>query len=378
MRVPFLDLQAQDRQVGRDVRAAVGAVLDGQQFILGSQVARFEAAMAAYCGVRHAIGVGSGTDALALALAALGVGPGTVVLTTPFSFFATASVVARLGARALLADVDPETLNLDPAAAAAVLARTPERVVGIVPVHLFGRVADMDALGALARRHGLWVVEDAAQAVGARVAGRAAGTLARAGCLSFYPTKNLGGVGDGGMLLTDDDALAAQLRQDRHHGQVEPYVHARIGLCSRLDAVQAAALGAKLPHLDAWNARRRAVAAAYAQAFLAAGLAGEPDAPLVLPTPAGDAHVFHQYVVRARQRDALAAHLHAAGVATQVYYRVPLYRQLALLPHVLTPLPLPETDRAATEVLALPIYPELTDTQLQAVVGAVASFYRRG
>jgi len=333
--------------------------------------------MAAYCGAKYAVGVGSGTDALALALAALGVGPGTTVLTTPFSFFATASVVARLGARVVFADVEPRTLNLAPAAAAAVLERTSEPVVGILPVHLFGRIADMPAFDALARRRGLWLVEDAAQAVGARVAGRMAGTFARAGCLSFYPTKNLGGIGDGGMILTDDDALAARLRQDRHHGQVEPYVHERVGLCSRLDAVQAAALGAKLPHLDAWNARRRTVAAAYTEAFRAAGVAGDPDAPLVLPKPAGDAHVFHQYVVRARERDALAAHLQAAGVATQVYYRVPLHVQAALRAHVVAPLPLPEAERAAREVLALPIYPELADAAVRAVVDATAAFYRR-
>jgi dTDP-4-amino-4,6-dideoxygalactose transaminase len=377
MRVPFLDLPAQDRLVGAAVRAAVAEVLDGQQFVLGAHVARFETAMAAYCGAKYAVGVGSGTDALALALAALGVGPGTTVLTTPFSFFATASVVARLGARVVFADVEPRTLNLAPAAAAAVLERTSEPVVGILPVHLFGRIADMPAFDALARRRGLWLVEDAAQAVGARVAGRMAGTFARAGCLSFYPTKNLGGIGDGGMILTDDDALAARLRQDRHHGQVEPYVHERVGLCSRLDAVQAAALGAKLPHLDAWNARRRTVAAAYTEAFRAAGVAGDPDAPLVLPEPAGDAHVFHQYVVRARERDALAAHLQAAGVATQVYYRVPLHVQAALRAHVVAPLPLPEAERAAREVLALPIYPELADAAVRAVVDATAAFYRR-
>ena len=188
MRVPFLDLPAQDRLVGAAVRAAVAEVLDGQQFVLGAHVARFETAMAAYCGAKYAVGVGSGTDALALALAALGVGPGTTVLTTPFSFFATASVVARLGARVVFADVEPRTLNLAPAAAAAVLERTSEPVVGILPVHLFGRIADMPAFDALARRRGLWLVEDAAQAVGARVAGRMAGTFARAGCLSFYPT----------------------------------------------------------------------------------------------------------------------------------------------------------------------------------------------
>ncbi len=374
--VPFLDLRAQDRTVGAAVRAAIAEVLATQQFVLGPHVARFEAAMAAYCGVPHAIGVGSGTDALVLALAALGVGPGTAVLTTPFSFFATASAIVRLGARPLFADIDPRTFTLDPASAEAALAHAPLPVVGMLPVHLFGRLAAMDRLGALAARHGLWIVEDAAQAVGARVGDRRAGAWGRAGCLSFYPTKNLGGLGDGGMVLTADAALAARVRRDRHHGQVSPYEHAAVGLCSRLDALQAAALGAKLPHLERWNARRREVAGRYAAAFAAAGLAGTPGAPLVLPEPAGEAHVFHQYVVRARGRDALAAHLAHRGVGTQVYYPTPLHRQPALAAAALTPVPLLEAERAAAEVLALPIYPELTAAQVTQVVEAVADFYR--
>ncbi|HLK11213.1 MAG TPA: DegT/DnrJ/EryC1/StrS family aminotransferase [Candidatus Binatia bacterium] len=374
--VPFLDLRAQDRAIGAAVRAAIAEVLASQQFVLGPQVERFEAAMAAYCGVPHAIGVGSGTDALALALAALGVGPGTAVLTTPFSFFATASVIVRLGGRPLFADVDPRTLNLDPVSAEAALARAPLPVAGVVAVHLFGRLAPVDALAGLAARRGLWLVEDAAQAVGARAGGARAGAFGRAGCLSFYPTKNLGGLGDGGMVLTADAALAAHVRRERHHGQVAPYEHASIGLCSRLDALQAAALGAKLPQLDDWNAARREVAARYAAAFGAAGLAGPPGAPLVLPEPGGEAHVFHQYVVRARARDALAAHLARRGIGTQVYYRTPLHRQPALAAAALTPVPVVEAERAAAEVLALPIYPELTAAQVARVVDAVAEFYR--
>jgi dTDP-4-amino-4,6-dideoxygalactose transaminase len=376
VKVPFLDLRAQDRAIGAEVRAAIAAVLEDQQFILGAHVERFEAAMATYCGVPHAIGVASGTDALALALAALGVGPGSIVLTSPFSFFASASTIVRLGARPMFADVDPRTLNLDPAAAEEAIRRADGAVAGIVPVHLFGRLADMPALSALAERLGLWVVEDAAQAVGARAGGVRAGAFGRAGCLSFYPTKNLGALGDGGMLLTADDALAARVRRERHQGQVAPYVHEAIGLCSRLDALQAAVLGAKLTHLEAWNARRRTVAAWYAAAFTSAGLAAAPGAPLVLPEPAGEGHVFHQYVIRARDRDRLAAHLATAGVGTQVYYRIPLHRQPALAPHALTPCPLPEVERAAAEVLALPIYAELTEAHVAAVVEATAAFYR--
>jgi dTDP-4-amino-4,6-dideoxygalactose transaminase len=372
--VAFLDLRAQEPEVGAAVREAVAEVLATQQCVLGPQVRRFEEAMAAWCRVPHAVGVGSGTDALVLALRALGVRPGDRVLTTPFSFFATASTIARVGAVPVFADVDPATLNLDPDAAAQVLATVPG-VVGIVPVHLFGRLADMDRLGALAASHGCWLLEDAAQAVGARRGGRAAGTLGRAGAVSFYPTKNLGGIGDGGMVLTADDALASAVRRDGNQGLVAPYVHETLGACSRLDAIQAAALLAKLPHLDGWNARRRAVADRYAAGFRARGLAGGPDAPLVLPEPDGEAHVFHVYCVRARRRDALQAHLQAAGVATQVYYRVPLHRQRALAERVLVPCGVPEAERAADEVLALPIYPQLPADAVARVVDAVAAFF---
>jgi dTDP-4-amino-4,6-dideoxygalactose transaminase len=249
-------------------------------------------------------------------------------------------------------------------------------VAGIVAVHLFGRLADMAGLDALARRHGLWVLEDAAQAVGARVNGRRACTFGRAGALSFYPTKNLGGIGDGGMLLTDDGELAARVRRDRAHGTIAPYVHRTLGLCSRLDAVQAAALSAKLPHLDTWNARRRTVAECYAAQFRSRGLAGAPQAPLVLPEPEGEAHVFHVYTVRARARDALVRHLAAAGVGTQVYYRTPLHRQEALAACAEVPVGVREAERAAAEVMALPMYPQLAEEQVVRVVDAIESFYR--
>ncbi|HXJ36551.1 MAG TPA: DegT/DnrJ/EryC1/StrS family aminotransferase [Candidatus Eisenbacteria bacterium] len=375
VRVPPLDLVAQARTLGPSLREAVERVLADQQCILGPHVERFEAAMAAYCRVTHAIGVGSGTDALLLVLASLGVGPGTLVVTTAFTFFATGSTIVRLGARPLFADIDPQTFNLSPVSVAAAIAAAPERVVGIVPVHLYGRLAPLDAIGAVAERHGLWVVEDAAQAVGARRAGRMAGTFARAGCLSFYPTKNLGALGDGGMVLTDDEAIATFVRRDRHQGQVDRYRHESLGLCSRLDAVQAVVLEAKLPHLDAWNARRRAIAAAYDERLRAAGVAGVPDAPIVLPGAAGEDHVVHQYVVRARRRDGLLAHLRDAGVGAQVYYPVPLHLQPPIAPRCVTPVPLDETERAAREVLALPVYPELTPAQIDAVVAAVRSFY---
>jgi len=377
VKVPFLDLRAQDRAIGHEVRAALLAVLDDQQFVLSHHVERFEADMAAYCGVPHAIGVGSGTDALVLMLSALGVGPGTMVLTTPFSFFATASTIARLVARPLFADIDPQTMNLDPAAAEEALGRADGPVAGLLPVHLFGRLADLPAYERLADRHGMWLAEDAAQAIGARANGVRAGGLACAAALSFYPTKNLGGVGDGGMLLTRDAGLAARVRRDRHQGMTAPYVHETVGLCSRLDAVQAAVLAVKLRHLESWNARRRTIARWYAERFVDAGLAGRTEAPLVLPEPAGEAHVFHVYTIRARDRDGLAAHLAREGIGTQVYYRVPLHRQPALAAAAVVEGALPEAERAAAEVLSLPIYPELREEQVQAVVDAAAGFYTR-
>jgi dTDP-4-amino-4,6-dideoxygalactose transaminase len=375
VKVPPLDLPAQARALGPALRDAIERVLVDQQCILGPHLERFETAMAEYCGVAHAVGVGSGTDALLLALAALDVGPGAIVVTTPFSFFATASTIVRLGARPLFADIDPTTFNLAPASVAAAIDAAPGRVAGVVPVHLYGRLAPMDALGAVAERHGLWILEDAAQAVGARRGGRMAGSLGRAGCLSFYPTKNLGALGDGGMVLTNDAALAAGIRRDRHQGQIDRYRHETLGFCSRLDAVQAAILGAKLPHLDGWNRRRREIAAVYDARLRAAGVAGVPNAPIVLPERPGDEHVFHQYVVRAARRDALLRHLHAAGVGAQVYYPVPLHRQPPLEGVSLTPVPLPETERAAREVLALPLYPEVDEAAVAAVVEAVRTFY---
>lgn len=375
VKVPSIDLMAQARSLGTAVTDAVAEVLADQQCILGPHVERFERRMAERCGVGHAIGVGSGTDALLVALAALGVGPGTLVVTTAFTFFATASTIARLGARAVFADVDPATFNLDPRSVEAAIARAPGPVAGILPVHLYGRLADMDGLGAIAERHGAWLLEDAAQAIGARRGGRAAGSFGRAGCFSFYPTKNLGAAGDGGLIVTDDAALATLLRRDRHHGQVDRYHHAAIGFCSRLDAVQAAVLGAKLPHLDAWNARRRVLAAAYDERLRAAGLAARQGAPITLPAPAGDDHVWHQYVVRAERRDALLAHLTGAGIGAMVYYPVPLHRQPPLEAASLTPVALDETERAAREVLALPIYPELDERALDVVVGRVREFY---
>ena len=374
--IPFLDLAAQDRVIGAALRAAVMDVLQAQQFVLGPAVTRFEAAIANYTGAQFAVGVGSGTDALLLSLQALGVGPGTRVITSAFSFFATASTIARLGAQPVFADIDPATFNLSPASVAAAVAATPGPVVGIVPVHLFGRLADMAGLGAVAAQHdGMWMLEDAAQAIGAHRGGRHAGTFGHAGCYSFYPTKNLGAAGDGGLIVTNDEVLATRVRQDRHHGQTAPYIHTRLGMCSRLDAVQAAILEVKLAWLDRWNARRREIAARYRTGFAAAGLLTGPTPPLVVPPDDGLAHVQHVVTLRAHRRDPLIDHLHAHAIDTQVYYRVPLHQQLPLVSVAGIPVPLSETERATREVLSLPIYPELTDPQVDQVVTRITDFY---
>ncbi|HLY38098.1 MAG TPA: DegT/DnrJ/EryC1/StrS family aminotransferase [Candidatus Binatia bacterium] len=375
MKVPFLDLRAQDAALGAELRAAIDGVLGSGQFILGPTLERFEAAMAEYAGVAHAIGVGSGTDALLIALHGLGVGPGRAVVTTPFTFFSTASTVLRLGGRVVFADIAPDTFNIDPVAVEEAIAGARD-VIGILPVHLFGRLAPMNDLAALAARHGLWLLEDAAQAIGARADGRSAGTFGRAGVLSFYPTKNLGALGDGGMILTGDDTLAAHARRERHQGQTAAYVHASLGVCSRLDALQAAALHVKLVRLEAWNARRREIAGWYGALLAEARLTGDGNAPLVAPGPAGAAHVFHQYVLRARDRDRLRTHLDAAGIATMVYYPAPLHLQPALAGLGLRAGAFPEAERAAREVVALPIYPELLRAQVETVVEAIAGFYR--
>jgi dTDP-4-amino-4,6-dideoxygalactose transaminase len=382
--IPLLDLQAQDAVIGEEVRAALEVVVRSQQFILGVPVATFEREMAESCGAADAVGVASGSDALYLALAALGVGPGTAVITTAYSFIATATAIVRLGARPVFVDIDPLTYGLDVDAVAAAVedwrrGGRPERLVGVLPVHLFGATVPMGPLCELADAHGLFVVEDAAQAAGADVPGfapRRAGAVGRAGCLSFYPTKNLGGLGDGGMVLTSEGALGERLRSLRVHGAVGgPYRHQEIGLGSRLDALQAAALSVKLRYLDRWNAARRRVASWYAEAFEAAGLAG-PE--VGLPRPAADAHVFHQYVIRVPgHRDRLRGHLDDRGIGTQVYYPIPLHLQPCLGHLGYRAGDLPHAERASVETLALPMYPELSREAVHTVVEAVVGYYRQ-
>ena len=379
MRVPFLDLAAQHQATGPAVERAILDVVRSGRYVGGPVLDAFEAAMADYLEVDHAVAVSSGTDALLVALMALDVGRGDLVLTTPYSFFATAGVVARLGATPVFVDIDPQTYNLDPRALTAWWdrqAEARERVKAIVPVHLFGQCADMDPILALAAARRIPVVEDAAQTLGARCGGaaahggRRAGTLGTFGCYSFYPTKNLGAMGHGGLVVTHDAGLAATVRQLRDHGAHPPYHHARVGGNFQLDALQAAILSAKLPCLDGWHEARRARAAHYDRHLRVAGIT--PPAP----ARRADGHVYNQYVIRVPdRRDALRAHLRAQGIDTMVYYPVPLHRQACFRHLGHAPGAFPHSETAAATSLALPVYPELTAAMQDRVVEETAAFY---
>jgi dTDP-4-amino-4,6-dideoxygalactose transaminase len=387
MQVPLLDLQQQYAPLAADIQAAIAAVCASQHFILGAEVKKLEAAVAAYSQCRFGIGVSSGTDALLLALMALGIGPGDAVITSPFSFFATAGTVARAGARPLFCDIDPATFNISAAAVAELLGTQCERrgdalvhrssgtrVRALMPVHLYGQLADMQPLMQDARRYGLTVIEDAAQAIGAAdAAGRRAGSFGEVGCLSFFPSKNLGAFGDAGMCVTADGALAERMQILRVHGGKPKYYHALIGGNFRIDELQAAVLNVKLPQLDSWSAARQRNAHVYDAAFADARLAPAVRTPPALP---GARHIYNQYAIRAERRDELRAHLGAAGVGTEIYYPVPLHLQQCFAYLGYRAGDFPHAEAAAHQTLALPIYPELTETQLQYVVGAIAAFYR--
>lgn len=368
MKVPLLDLRAQHQAIRGEVMAAVERVFESQQFVLGAEVEEFERAAAAYCGSRHAIGCASGSDALLLALMALGIGAGDEVITAAFTFFATGSSITRLGARPVFVDISPADFNLDPGRLERAI--TP-RTRAIIPVHLFGQCAEMDAILEVARRHRLPVVEDAAQAIGAEYHGRRAGTMGEVGCFSFFPSKNLGGAGDGGLLTTEDDELAGRLRVLRVHGGQPKYYHRVVGINSRLDALQAAVLGVKLRHLGAWTEGRRRNAARYDALFAAAAIDGVVT-PVARP---GLGHIYNQYTIRCARRDELLGRLTQAGVGAEIYYPVPLHLQecFAYLGYRLGDLPVSE--RAAGESLSLPIYPELTAEMQAYVVGQVKEFY---
>jgi dTDP-4-amino-4,6-dideoxygalactose transaminase len=371
MNVPLLDLKAQHAPLRGELRAALERVFDSQQFILGEDVRLLEAELAGYTRAAHAVGCASGSDALLLALLALDIGAGDEVLTTPFTFFATASAITRVGARPRFVDIEPRTYNLDPARLEAAAG---ERTRALLPVHLYGQCAEMDGVLEFASRRGLHVVEDAAQAIGALDRGRQAGSMGAVGCFSFYPTKNLGAAGEAGLMTTNDDALAARLRRLRVHGGETEYHHREVGLNSRLDTLQAAVLRVKLPHLDAWSQARRDRAATYTRLISEAGLGEFVTPPFVRPDAR---HIFHQYVVRvpSGRRDALLEHLKANGVGTKVYYPVPLHLQECFRGLGYRAGDFPESERAALETLALPIFPELTGDQQHYVVETVRRFF---
>jgi dTDP-4-amino-4,6-dideoxygalactose transaminase len=382
-RIRFIDLPAQYATLAAEIRAAVDEVFAAQAFVLGPTVERFEAALAEYLGAAAVVGVASGTDALYLALRALEVGPGDAVVTTPFSFVATGTAIARVGARPIFLDIDRDSFNLDPAGVAQWIGEScrrdgggelrtivGERVRVVLPTHLYGRICDMDAFERLAEREELDVVEDAAQAIGARLPdGRAAGAIGQFGCISFYPTKNLGGAGDGGAVVCRNANDAALVRMLARHGaEGSAYRHVELGLASRLDALQAAVLAVKLPRLDAWNEARRRHAARYEECLAAAfGADGPVRAPGLVP-----GHVYHQYVVRVPERERVRAALAANGIETQVYYPIPLHLQPCFVGLEYRPGELPEAERASREALALPIYPELAPDAPEIVVASLA------
>jgi dTDP-4-amino-4,6-dideoxygalactose transaminase len=369
MTVPLLDLKAQFAPLRDEIMAALARVCDSQQFILGPEVEALEGEMAVRLEVRHAIGVSSGTDALLVALMAIGVGPGDEVITPTYSFFATAGCVSRLGARPVLVDIDPQTFNLDPAATVkAITANTR----AIVPVHLFGQSADLDPILSAAASRGIPVIEDAAQAIGTRYKGRLAGGFGALGCFSFFPSKNLGAFGDAGLVTTNDDRLADKVRLLRGHGMRPKYYHHLIGGNFRLDALQAAVLRVKAPHLPAWTEARRRNAARYRELFAGAQLTDR----VVLPVERPDGyHIYNQFVVRVPDRDNLRTSLTRAGVGTEIYYPVPFHQQECFRALGYHEGDFPEAEAAARTSLALPIYGELSEAGQREVVEAIAAHY---
>jgi len=365
IRIPLVDLSAQHRKLEREIKTRIEAVIDSGKFILGPEVSGLEEKLTAYCEARTALGVASGTDALLLSLKALGVAPGDEVITSPFTFYSTASTIVHAGAIPVFADIDPQTCLISPG---LVEKAVTEKTAGIVPVHLFGQCADMDELNGIAKQRGLFVLEDACQAIGALYKGKKAGSLGDAAALSFYPSKNLGGFGDGGMVITVRQDVAEKVRLLRVHGAAKEYHHSVIGYNSRLDTIQAAALLAKFASLDEWIQNRRKNAARYNEWF--------QDAPVrpLLERPDRQG-VFNNYVVRAERRDGLMEHLRDNGIGCAVYYPEPLHLMACFRPFMKEGEDFPEARRASEECLAIPVYPEMTEDMVDEVARAVLSFY---
>ncbi|MCL2789027.1 MAG: DegT/DnrJ/EryC1/StrS family aminotransferase [Desulfobulbus sp.] len=395
MNVPLLDLKPQLAALRPRILEAVTRVLDSTGYILGPEVASLEQKIAQYCGAQYGVGLSSGTDALLAALMSLEIGPGDLVLTTPYTFFATMGTILRLGAQPLFVDIQPESYNIDPGLMAEALAgdrKNGSRVKAIIPVHLYGQCADMSRITALAAEYGIPVIEDAAQAIGAEcpyeengaVTWRRAGSMGLCGCFSFFPSKNLGGIGDGGMLTTSDHHFAEVVQSNRNHGAEPKYYHSRVGGNFRLDPIQAAVLAVKLEHLDAWHAARRRNADRYRQLFHEAGLAGDA---VTLPQavygdiPGADRrnhHIYNQFVILVAERDSLRQHLQEHSVGCEIYYPLCLHQQECLRSEQYRRQSFPVAQQAAASSLALPIFPELTDEQLVYVVATIRRFYRGG
>ena len=371
MKVPLLDLKEQNDALRPEIEAALGKVLDTNGFILGSEVAALEKELAEYCGTKHAIGCASGTDALLLALMAFDISSGDEVITTPYSFFATVSSITRLGAKPVFVDIDPKTYNLD---VSQIEAKITEKTKAIQPVHLYGQCAHMEALRKISEKHSIPLVEDAAQAIGAEENGKRAGAMSEVGCFSFYPSKNLGGMGDGGFMTTDDDALAHKLFALRVHGSFERYYHKWVGLNSRLDGFQGAVLRIKLPHLDSWSDNRKTNADYYRQLFTDAGLTEQ----LTLPYERENVrHIYNQFVIRVpEKRDELRKFLTENEIGTDVYYPVSLHLQECFEYLNYKEGDFPESEKASRETLAIPIFPELKKEQQEFVVEKIAEFFK--
>jgi dTDP-4-amino-4,6-dideoxygalactose transaminase len=369
MKVPLLDLRPQHEALRDELVSALVGVLDSQQFVLGPEVKKLEEEIAQYSGVKEAIGCASGSDALLLALMALDLKPGNEIITTPFTFFATGSAITRLSARPVFVDIDPQTYTIDPALVEAAI--TP-RTRAIIPVHLYGQCAEMDALLDIAKRHNIPLIEDAAQAIGAEDRGRRAGSMGLMGCFSFYPSKNLGAAGDAGMMTTNDAALAERLRVLRVHGGATEYYHSEIGINSRLDGLQAAVLRVKLRHLDRWSEARRQKAARYTELFEQTKLGFELIPPFVRED---GVHIFHQYVIRVPEHhDDLMAYLLEQGIGTRIYYPVPLHLQKCFAYLGYREGEFPESEAASKQTMALPCFPELSDEQQRYVVETISNF----
>ncbi len=387
MKVPLLDLQAQYKTIKDEILPAVGEVLESQRFIMGEQVASLEKEIAEFCRVPFAVGVASGTDALLLSLKALGIGPGDAVVTVPYTFFSTAGAISNLGARPIFVDIEPRGYEMDPERLDSFLARkcsvrlndnrliheaSGSVVKAVLPVHLFGQCADMDEISGIAERYDIPVIEDACQALGAVYKGKDAGSMGDLGCFSFFPSKNLGGAGDGGMVLTSSKDLAETVRMLRVHGERDRYYHSVVGVNSRLDEIQAAVLRVKLPYLLKWSEARRNNADEYTRDFKAAGLADFVSPPAILPDRS---HIYHQYVIRCKKRDALQDFLKEQGIDSKVYYPVSLHEQDCFLSLGYHQNDFPHSHAASKETLALPVYPELTTEQKRHVVDTIAAFY---